>query len=310
MVDYAAQSITHAAVAILVVEALLRLWRIEAPDARVAFRLLPLLFPLVVLPAFLALAPARGTEAFQARWALFSSNRWGDAGAVALALAAALGTGLFLLDLVRFLSRARAAHRPGATPATADLLGFGEEVERLARSFGDAPPRLVVLDTPGPILLVAGVRRPTLIVSAGALARLDARERRAALTHELTHIARRDPLLGWVLMGCSVAAFFNPIVHVAVRLVLRELEWRADDLAVAAGTEAPVLASALGVFAAATDAAVPALPAGLRARGRAAAAEARRRRLLEPRPPGARPFPRLGVAMAGVALGLLLFLVV
>ncbi len=31
---------------------------------------------------------------------------------------------------------------------------------------------------------------------------------------------------------------------------------------------------------------------------------------VDPRPPGARPFPRLGVAMAGVALGLLLFLVV
>jgi Zn-dependent protease with chaperone function len=310
MVEYAAQSIIHSVVAVLVVAALLRLWRIDAPDVRVAFRLLPLFFPLVVLPAFLVLAKVRETEVFQDRWALFSGGRWGGARAAALALAAALGTGLFLLDLVRFLSRERAARRPGATPGAGDLRDLGEEIERLARSLGVEPPRLVVLDTGSPILRVAGVRRPALIVSAGTLARLAERERRAALTHELAHVARRDPLLGWVLMGCSVAAFFNPVVHVAVRLVLRELEWRADDLAVAAGADAPALASALSTLVPAPDGATHARPAGLLARGRAAVAATRRRRLLGPRPPGAITFPRLGVAMTGVTLGLLLFFVV
>ena len=292
MVEYVAQSITHAAVAILVVEALLRVWRIDAPDVRVGFRLLPLFFPLVALPAFLVLAKVRGTEIFQDRWALFSGGRWGGAGAAALALAAALGTGLFLRDLVRFLSREREGRRPPVTPAAGDLRDLRAEVGRLARSLGVEPPRLAVPDTSSPILLVAGVRRPALVVSTGTLARLDGRERRAALTHELAHVARRDPLLGWVLMGCSVAAFFNPVVHVAVRLVLRELEWRADDLAVAAGADAPALAAALSTLA--TD----------------GTSHSRRRRLLRPRAPGTIPFPWLGVAMTGVALGLLLFFVV
>lgn len=310
MVEYAAQSITHTVIAVVVVEALLRLWRVEAPDVRVAFRLLPLLFPLVALPAFLVVAPSRGTEIFQDRWALFSGGRWGDARVAALALAAALGTGLFLLDLVRFLSRAREARRPGTTAGAAQLPDLGEEVERPARRLGVEPPRLVVLDTAGPVLLVAGVHRPALIVSRGTLQRLAPRERQAALTHELAHVARRDPLLGWVLMGCSVAAFFNPAVHVAVRLALRELEWRADDLAVAAGADAPALASALSKLAPAADGALRSLRAGPLVRGRAAAAAIRRRRLLGPRPAGAMPFPRLRVAVTGVALGCLLYFVV
>src|SRR3990172_838391 len=60
--EFAGQAILHALVA-----ALVRLWRIRAPDLKLAFRLLVLAFPVVVLPAFF-LVPARRQEWFREGW--------------------------------------------------------------------------------------------------------------------------------------------------------------------------------------------------------------------------------------------------
>src|SRR5512146_31914 len=62
--DYAAQSMIHAFVAALAIEALLRLWRVRAPDDRLALRLLGLGQPLLVTPALFLLAPQRAAEDF------------------------------------------------------------------------------------------------------------------------------------------------------------------------------------------------------------------------------------------------------
>lgn len=326
MAEYASQSISHAIVAAAVVEALVRLWRIAEPGPRIAFRLLPLAYPLAVLPAFLLLVPARGTEAFRDRWALFAASRWAElgipgipVGAAVFAVLAALGAGFFLRDSLRLIMRAGEARQPrsAAVPAGSDEVA--REVRELAGLLHVGAPRLRVVDTPAPVLLVAGVRRPTLVVSRGTLARLDARERRAALAHELAHLARRDPLLGWVLMGCRLVAFFNPAVQLVARAAVRELEWRADDLAAAITADREALASGLGKLAGAGEAGgapprrrrlVRRLVAGLRARVQDEAIRARCRRLLEPDRGRGTAFARLRVALTGAALALLLFFVV
>jgi Zn-dependent protease with chaperone function len=120
-----------------------------------------------------------------------------------------------------------------------------DEVTALARAIGARAPAVTALDTPAPMLFVSGLRRPTLVVSRGVLERLDAAERRAALTHELVHVARHDGIMGWALMACRLALAFNPAAHLVARAVVRELEWRADELAVRVSGDRDALDSAL-----------------------------------------------------------------
>jgi branched-subunit amino acid ABC-type transport system permease component len=104
--DILAQAIFHTLVASLLVEALVRSWRVTHPGQRMALRLTALGYPLVLFPALLLLFPDRAGEAFQERWALFVGRRWGDLrflGAdlfsIWLAIFAGLGALLFLMDL-------------------------------------------------------------------------------------------------------------------------------------------------------------------------------------------------------------------
>jgi Zn-dependent protease with chaperone function len=310
MVEYAAQAVTHAVVAALIVETLLRVWRVSDPDVRIRFRLLPLVFPLVVLPAFLGLAPARSSPGFRDRWALFAGSRWGETGLVALVLAVALAVGLLLFDLVRVFGSLLEDRRARTTATRAGAPRIMRVVAEAARAFGVAAPPLETLDTGVPILLVSGVTRPTLIVSRGALERLGEDEQRAALAHEVAHVARGDPALGWALMVCRLLSFFNPAVQLVVRTVTRELEWRADDLAVAATGNAEALAAGLGKLFSATEAGADLPATGLLARGQAAAIELRRRRLLSRSHPVAPGLGNVRLVMASIAITLLLFFVV
>jgi Zn-dependent protease with chaperone function len=160
------------------------------------------------------------------------------------------------------------------------------------------------------VLLCAGVREPALVLSRGTLERLDARELRVALAHELGHLVGRDIPLGWGLMGARALQAFNPVLQLVARTVVLEAERRADDVAVEATGERLALASALlkSFQAVGTPAAGAAHPRTLAARGREAEIEERCRRLLRaPQPP--LPFARVRLAATALALSALLFFV-
>jgi beta-lactamase regulating signal transducer with metallopeptidase domain len=69
--------------------------------------------------------------------------------------------------------------------------------------------------------LVAGIRRPVVIVPAGRFTR---DERAMMLAHELMHVRRRDLAWGWIPAGAERLFFFHPLAHLAAReyLVARE----------------------------------------------------------------------------------------
>lgn len=324
--EFAGQAILHALVAALVVESLIRLWRIGAPDLRLGFCLLALAFPVLVLPAFFLLAPARGEEWFRERWALFSGSRWGDLqvggvglDAVGLGLLSALGVTLFLADLVPFLADQLTGRAlKSASPAKGSE-AIAREVEEIAGAMDIPAPPVLLLESPTPLLLCAGVRRPALVLSRGAVECLDRQERRVAFAHELGHLARRDPLLGWILMALRTAMFFNPVVQVVARVAVRDMEWRADDLAVRATSDRMALAAGLvKLYRSGPGRGGPGrrripwglLTAACPARARARAIETRCRRLLDHEPSAPVRFGGLRFVLTGLALSLLLFFVV
>jgi Zn-dependent protease with chaperone function len=244
--DLAAQSIAHAGVAAIASQALLRAWGVRRPDEWLALRLVALGQPLAVTPLLFFLFPGRAAEAFQDERALLVARRFeevrvlgADAFHAGLALLAAIGAGLLLMDLVPLL---RALWRPSAPPAPAP--------EALVRAFdaavaplGRRAPRLRFLELSSPAVFCAGVRRTEVVVSRGALELLDGEELAAALAHEVAHLARRDPALSWGLMAARALLFFNPVAQLLARVIARDAERRAD--AAVGGRSRIALASAL-----------------------------------------------------------------
>ena len=252
MFAYAGQAILHATIAALVLEALLRLWRVQDPGERLRLRWVGLLSPLVTL-AYVCFVPARSTAGFGLRWALFAGARWdglrlGPFGAATTltAVLACLGLALYLRDAIPFLAD-RTVRGEGDAP-----LPDGHPAVRRLRALVDAasapaPPvpvsvRVVELDTP--VLLCSGVERPRIVASTATIDRLGDDELDAAVAHELEHVRHRDPLGGWWLMAVRTLQCFNPAIQILGRQAVVEIERRAD-LAVVRGGLGRSLASAI-----------------------------------------------------------------
>jgi Zn-dependent protease with chaperone function len=164
------------------------------------------------------------------------------------------------------------------------------------------------------------VKRPEIVVSRGAVERLDEAELRAALAHELAHLARGDPAASWHIMAARAVMFFNPAFQVVARALARDAERRADELASSAAGDPLALASGLvKLFRAAEGGAsaagwnsVPfaAALAGPLARARTADVVSRCRRLMAGAPPRELPFGAARALAAAGCLAALLYFVV
>jgi Zn-dependent protease with chaperone function len=166
------------------------------------------LWPVLIVPALAALATDRAAARLP---------RTPAASAAALALAAAPGVVALCIMLNSWLTlqpfstwRGWVAFR--LTPALmlaltavviARLCQRQVSVARLFAVSRPAGPRLAAaarglrvreLGTAAPECFVAGVLRPTVFVSAGAMARLDDEALAAALAHERAHVRGLDPL--------------------------------------------------------------------------------------------------------------------
>lgn len=115
-----------------------------------------------------------------------------------------------------------------ATPVDADwrmgTVGWKRQVRLLASA---------EIDTP----MTSGVFRPTLLVPSD-FGEWPAERRRAALLHELAHIARFDTLVQTAARLVAIVHWFNPLAWLAVRALREECERACDDRVLAAGIKA------------------------------------------------------------------------
>lgn len=302
---------------------LLRRWTSVGPRARLWYWGGVLAGPLVVHPALLLL-PFRREDSFRQDWALFDCARWktvalGPVSAFSLVVAAAVVSGIALLlrDVVPFVLEQleERTHRRHGNDAS--FAALEAEVADVASALGMRPPRLALLEDPEPLLHCENPRSPVLLVSDGALSLLDPEERRAALAHELAHVKGGDLAASWALLALRTLLFFNPVVQLAGRKWLEEMERRADEEAVQA-TRAPLaLAAALlklfratgGGHGGSSD--LPGegwLPSVFR-RAESLGVTRRARRLVDGPPGLADPLPRLRFVLTGATVTALLFLV-
>ena len=316
MSEHLREAVFHTLIAALVVEALLRLWRVEDPRLKLRMRLFVSAVALFYVPVLEMVAPFRHQPSFTEEWALFVGERWGALDVFGLELHhlwlagfATAGVALLLLDLVPFVvdrgqvQRLQRRLLRCPEPLQQELVALSARLEL-------RPPGVEVVDSSGALLFCHGLARPRLVVSRGALSLLDARELRAALAHELAHLAASDIGLGWALMAARVAAPYNPVLQVLARSITHEAERRADDRAAALCGERLSLASGLLKLFQASRGGANSRPWGATlSRARELTVEERCRRLLLPAPAKAWRFEGLRLTIAGVAVLALLFFV-
>jgi hypothetical protein len=75
---------------------------------------------------------------------------------------------------------------------------------------------------------VFGLHHPSLLLPEGLIERLDDRELRLIVLHELLHIRRGDLLLHGLLVGIQAVHWFNPLVWLAFRRLRAERELVCD----------------------------------------------------------------------------------
>jgi beta-lactamase regulating signal transducer with metallopeptidase domain len=133
-----------------------------------------------------------------------------------------LGRGLVR---VKRLARAAEPARDEKLLAVASRIGAAHGMAR--------PVKLLIACQPAPVI-TWGVRRPRVLLPAGAAA-WDAARLHVVLSHELAHVRRRDWAMQMAAAVAQALYWFNPLVWIAGGLLRRESERACDDLVLASG---------------------------------------------------------------------------
>ena len=79
---------------------------------------------------------------------------------------------------------------------------------------------------------MVGIKKSTLVLSPNLLEKLSTDEKETLIQHELSHIKRKDNLIGWAALILRDLLFFNPFAYIAYYLIKTEQEKDSDKLIV------------------------------------------------------------------------------
>lgn len=249
---YMAQSFCHAVIAGFVTDRAMKSWQVRDPLLRQRFRLAVILIAVVSFPLYQLAAPGRSSPQFRLA-ALFDANRWlvleiggiFPAGLLFLALMAATAFIFLFQEMMPVIGHTLASR---GSDRQGDVREPNAFLVRAAAALSLAPPRVCVVDDEDPLLFSTTGRDACITISTGLERQLSSAQLRAAVAHELAHIARnRRPFLIAVFF-LRILMFFNPVVLVKFRGVVRDEEKICDEMAVSLTGDREALASALEHF--------------------------------------------------------------
>ncbi|MEP7210438.1 MAG: M56 family metallopeptidase, partial [Alphaproteobacteria bacterium] len=93
-------------------------------------------------------------------------------------------------------------------------------------------------DFPGVGPAIVGVLNPRVVLPADFESQFDAIERALILAHERRHIATGDTRINTAIAALTCLNWFNPLAHVATRLIRRDQELACDAAVIAAHPDA------------------------------------------------------------------------
>lgn len=322
---YVLQSIVHSIVAVLMAEALLRLWRLRQPAYQLRFHILVLALPVLEVPLYHLVYPERGSPAFLHHallglegWRTISVGGWHPV-VTGLTFLVVVTTLLFLVQEALPALALYRRHRKWRLRLPDD-----EERARLGVALSglghlDSLFLVRVVDARAPLAYVQGLLNPSLVLSSAALGLLAPRELAGVLAHELAHLRRRDNWWASLILTFRAAMFFNPVALLVFRRILHDTERVCDEQAASLTTgDRLALASSLlkmahpeaGTSGAGRPAWVLAPLATLEDRSIQAILIDRVQRLLHPAPASESRLVNLRLAAATLAIVTILFFVV
>ena len=325
-----AQLVFHSLVVALVIEALIKAWHFHNPLSRLRFRLFILLLPILAIPLYQALYPARGSSDFRQGFVLLDLQKWFPLRIwfdlplwYLLAGVMTLSSALFFAYEVLPIFRRRFRQDKGRPHLKEEDLPFLQPLlTQVAKAFSRPVPRVFLLKNQEPVVYITGLREQRLYLSPSLAKLLDPDELKGVLAHEMAHIVRRDIWVSWVLLFFRALTFFNPVALVAFRRIIYENEKVCDDMAVRVTKDPLALASSIIKVYRATRAgpkkAGPGKLAGwflsmastLEQHENKALVEDRAERVISGKNPGQGPFEKAGMALTAAFLVALLFFVV
>lgn len=243
------QAFLHSLTAVVIADRAIAAWEIKSPVVTQKFHLVSVLAPVLSYPFYQWLNPDRGSLDFRLG-ALLDSGRWlnlelwgTSPGVILFVLLLAGTTAIFVVqELVPILR-----HKPGPEDPEAERAPPAAE-SPVTAALGslpvNPPPALVVHDNDPAIHSVTG-GSPVIYLTTGLVRSLEPDELRAALAHEVAHIARsRRPLL-IVAYAARVLLFFSPGTLVGFRRAADDEEKICDDWAARVTEQPRALAAAL-----------------------------------------------------------------
>lgn len=161
----------------------------------------------------------------------FESERGAEAAGIPFLVAAALGASIWAMSLTRSFRALVRSHR---------------HVPRRSTILEGESEKVWLWEGATPLIGLAGVLRPRVVVSPSVASALDAEQLAAALRHERAHRASGDNLKRLLLLLAPDALPFVSLFRPVDLAWARFAEWAADDLAVAQDTNSCIaLAEAL-----------------------------------------------------------------
>lgn len=251
--DFMAQVVFHSLVAALVIEVLIKAWHLGNPLTRVRFRLFILLLPILAIPLYQTLYPARGSPVFRQGFLLLDLQRWlyfriwYDLPLwFLLAGIMALSTALFFAyEVLPIFRRNFPRDKSGRHLEEEDFPSLQPLLAQVAAAFSRPVPRVFLLENREPVVYITGLREQQLVLSPSLANLLDPDEFKGVLAHEMAHLVRQDIWMSWLLLFFRALTFFNPVALVAIRRIVYENEKVCDDLAVAVTKNPLALASSI-----------------------------------------------------------------
>jgi beta-lactamase regulating signal transducer with metallopeptidase domain len=131
-----------------------------------------------------------------------------------------------VVQLVRSARFRRNLHAT-ATPFVPSSRAVAELLDR----YGVNPARVFTTKCAG-APFVTGLIRPKVFLPPDFAERYSAQEQQWILIHELTHLRRRDLWARLVAEGFRALFWFNPLAHLAVRLLRQDQEYACDQAVV------------------------------------------------------------------------------
>lgn len=249
---YVVQSFCHSLVAAVLVDRAFKAWKIYDPLIRQRFRLIVILFPIFSFPLYQVINPARSSVFFRMD-ALFDSSRWltlelGWGVPVGVLFLVVLGATSLVFLFQELVPVLRHTMTPKHSVDEGAHFDAGTFVQDTAKVLSIRKPEVILMDEDEPFLFSATGRAAVIYLSSGLTRVLSSEELRAAISHEMAHIARsRRPLLV-ALFLFRIVQFFNPVVLVKYRRAVRDEEKICDDMAVKLTGDRGALAGALKNF--------------------------------------------------------------